>query len=102
MRIALCKALYINKILVYFAMQNSKKGCTPFQKGITLSKDQYSKMPEEEAHMRRVLYASMVGSLMYVMLCTRPDICYTMGIVSRYHSNPDLNIGISSSIYLSI
>lgn len=25
------------------------------------------------------------------MLCTRPDICYTVGIVSRYQSNPELN-----------
>ena len=25
---------------------------------------------------------------MYVMLCTRPDICYSVGIVSRYQSNP--------------
>ena len=26
--------------------------------------------------------------LMYVMLCTRPDICHVVGIVSRYQSNP--------------
>ena len=25
---------------------------------------------------------------MYVMLCTRPDICYAVGIVSRFQSNP--------------
>ncbi|KAA0058361.1 gag/pol protein [Cucumis melo var. makuwa] len=41
--------------------------------------------------MRRIPYASIVGSLMYVMLCTRPDICYVVGIVSRYQSNPGLN-----------
>ena len=27
---------------------------------------------------------------MYAMLCTRPDICYSVGIVSRYQSNPGL------------
>ena len=37
--------------------------------------------------MRRVPYALVVESLMYVMLCTRPDICYSIGIVSRYQSN---------------
>ena len=41
--------------------------------------------------MRRVPYASAVGSLMYAMLCTRPDICYAVGIVSRYQSNPGLD-----------
>ena len=40
--------------------------------------------------MRRVPYASAVGSLMYAMLCIRPDICYAIGIVSRYQSNPGL------------
>ena len=25
---------------------------------------------------------------MYAMLCTRPDICYVVGVVSRYQSNP--------------
>ena len=38
--------------------------------------------------MRRFPYASVVGSLMYAMLCTRPDICYAVGVVSRYQSNP--------------
>ena len=37
--------------------------------------------------MKQVPYASTVGSLMYAMLCTRPDICYSVGMVSRYQSN---------------
>ena len=41
--------------------------------------------------MRRVPYASAVGSLMYAMLCTRPDICYAVGMVSRFQSNPGLD-----------
>ena len=43
---------------------------------------------EEEDAMRKILYPSAVGSLMYAMLCTRPDICYAVGVVSRYQSNP--------------
>ena len=38
--------------------------------------------------MSRILFSSAVGSLMYVMLCTRQDICYAVGIVSRYQSDP--------------
>jgi len=37
--------------------------------------------------MKEVPYASAVGSLMYAMLCTRPDICFAVGMVSRYRSN---------------
>ena len=37
--------------------------------------------------MSKVPYASVVGSLMYAMMCTRPDICYAVGLVSRFQSN---------------
>ena len=38
--------------------------------------------------MMKVPYASAVGSLMYAMVCTRPDIGYVVGVVSRFMSNP--------------
>ena len=38
--------------------------------------------------MRGIPYASAVGSLIYAMLCTRPDICFAVGMVSRYQSKP--------------
>jgi ATP-binding cassette subfamily B (MDR/TAP) protein 1 len=38
--------------------------------------------------MDKIPYASTIGSLMYDMVCTRPDIAYTVGVVSRYMSNP--------------
>ena len=39
---------------------------------------------EKKEYMKIVPYALAVGSLMYVMLCTRSNICYSVGIVSRY------------------
>ena len=38
--------------------------------------------------MALVPYASAVGSLMYAMVCTRPDIAHAVGVVSRYMANP--------------
>jgi hypothetical protein len=38
--------------------------------------------------MFKVPYSSAVGSLMYVMVCTRPDIAHAVGVVSRYMNNP--------------
>ena len=84
------QASYIDKVLARFSMQNSKKGQLPTRHGIVLSKEQCPTTPQEEEDMRRVPYASAVGSLMYAMLCTRPYICYAIGIVSRYQSNPGL------------
>ena len=86
--LALSQATYIDKIIKRFAMQNSKKGILPFRHGISLSKEQSPKTPQEVEEMGQIPYASAVGSLMYAMLCTRPDICYAVGVVSRFQSNP--------------
>ena len=61
----------------------------PFRHGVPLSDDQRPKTQEEENMIRQVPYASAVGSLMYAMLCTRLDIRYSVGMVSRYQSNPE-------------
>ena len=89
--LVLCQALYIDKVLIKFAMHNSKKGNPPSRHGVTLSKEQCLKTPQEEENMRHIPYASTVGSLMYTMLCTRPDICYAVGVVNWYQSNPGLD-----------
>ena len=61
-----------------------------FRHGIPLSMDQCLKTDEEQHAMSKVPYASAVGSLMYVMLCMRPDICYVIDMVNRYQSNPEI------------
>ena len=38
--------------------------------------------------MSRVPYTSVVGSLMYAMLCTGPNICFTVALFSRCQFNP--------------
>ena len=85
--LALSQDLYIDKILARFSMENSKKGTLPFKHGVHLSKEQSPKTLEQKECMSRIPFASVVGSLMYAMLCTRSDICYAVGIVSRYQSD---------------
>ena len=48
------------------------------------------KTPEDMMEMAKVPYASAIGSLMYAMLCTRPDIAYAVSMTSRFQSNPGL------------
>ena len=38
--------------------------------------------------MSTVPYSSIIGSLMFLMVCTRPDIAHAVGVVSRYMNNP--------------
>src|SRR5215813_721669 len=89
--LAMSQASYIDKILIRFGMQNSKKGNLPFRHGIHLSKEQSLKTPQVVEEMRHIPYASAVGSLMYAMLCTRPDIYFAVGVVSRFQSNTGLD-----------
>jgi hypothetical protein len=37
--------------------------------------------------MRVIPYASAIGSIMYAMICTRPDVSYALSATSRYQSN---------------
>ena len=79
---------YIDEILAKFSMQDSKKGFVPFRVGSSLSVNQRPKTPAKIERTRGISYTSAVGSLMYAMLCTRPDICFVVGMVSIYQSDP--------------
>ncbi|KAI5408387.1 hypothetical protein KIW84_054280 [Lathyrus oleraceus] len=38
--------------------------------------------------MNKIPYASAIGSIMYAMLCTQPDVSYALSATSRYQSDP--------------
>ena len=63
--LALSQALYIDKILARFSMDNSKKGNLPFRHGVHLSKEKSPKTLEQKERMSRIPFASTVGNLMY-------------------------------------
>ena len=79
---------YVETILQRFNMHGSKPVKVPIPIGVKLSADQCPKTQEEEEDMSHVPYASAVGSLMYAMVCTRPDIAHAVGVLSRYMSKP--------------
>ena len=43
---------------------------------------------DDRDRMSKISYASAIGSIMYAILCTRPDVLYTLSIMSRYQSDP--------------
>ena len=69
-------------------MNEAKLVSTPLGSHFKLSKEQSPKTEEERDHMSKVPYASAIGSLMYAMVCTRPDIAHAVGVVSRFMSRP--------------
>ncbi|GKC20309.1 hypothetical protein Tco_1022459 [Tanacetum coccineum] len=69
-------------------MDNSKRGHIPMQERLDLNKTQGASTPKEVKRMQNVPYASAVGSIMYVVRCTRPDVAFAQNITSRFQQNP--------------
>ena len=87
-KLKLSQADYIDKVLKRFSMDKAKPVSTPLGSHFRLSKNQSPTTPKEKEYMSKVPYASAVGSLMYAMVCTRPDIAQAVGMVSRFMSDP--------------
>ncbi|KAE8680428.1 putative Double Clp-N motif-containing P-loop nucleoside triphosphate hydrolases superfamily protein [Hibiscus syriacus] len=79
---------YLKKILSRFNMQDCKPISTPLPINFKLSSSMSPSSEKERMEMSRVPYASAVGSLMFAMIYTRPDIAQAVGVVSRYMANP--------------
>lgn len=62
-------------------------GC-PLAGHFKLSSNQCPISEKDNEKMLKVPYTSVVGSLMYAMICTRPNIAHVVGVVSRFLSNP--------------
>ena len=73
---------YIQKILEKFKFLNFKRAKTPIDVNLHLAKNKGESQSQLD-------YASVLGSLMYVMNCTRPDIACAISKLSRYTSNPN-------------
>ena len=69
-------------------MKDCSPSIAPIVKGDRFNLDQFPKNDLEREQMKNIPYASAFGSLMYVQVCTRPDITFDVGMLGRYQSNP--------------
>ncbi|GJU85033.1 putative RNA-directed DNA polymerase [Tanacetum coccineum] len=79
---------YIEKVLCRFNMDKAKVVSSPLTTNFKLTDKDCPSSKKNIEKMDRVPYASAVGSLMYAMVCTRPDLAHAVGVVSRFLSNP--------------
>ena len=82
--IGLSQDTYIDKVLKWFSMEQAKKGFLPMSHGIHLSKTQCPSTTNDQDRMSRVPYASAIGSIVYAMISTRPDVSYALSMTSRH------------------
>ena len=69
-------------------MQDCKQISTTFLINFKLSSRMCPSNEEKRREMSRVPYASSMESLMFDMICTRPDIAQAVGTIIRYMLNP--------------
>ena len=86
--IGLSQITYLDKVLKKFKMYQAKKWYLHVLQGVKLSKNQCPTTAEDREKMKDVPYASAIGSIMYAMLCTRPDVSLAISLAGRYQSNP--------------
>ena len=77
---------YINKILTRFSIQDSRPKNTPADPGTRLT---HNTAPTKKLSKQLFPYQVAVGSLLYCMITTRPDISYAVGEVTRFSNNPE-------------
>ena len=78
---------YIGKVLERFNMSKAKAVCSPLVGHLRLSSKHCPTSEKDMKEMSKVLYASAICSLMYVMVYTRPYITHAVGVVSRFLTN---------------
>ncbi|GJU15741.1 retrotransposon protein, putative, ty1-copia subclass [Tanacetum coccineum] len=82
---------YVSKILNNFRIDNGKSVKMPLGGHFKLSLKECPVRDCDVERMSKVPYKNVVGSLMYLMVCTMPDIAYAVSVVSRYLANPGKN-----------
>ena len=68
---------YVNKILQKFQMQICKPADTPADASIKLKK-------EDTNNEKNLPYRELVGSLMFLVVCTRPDVAYAVSVLAQF------------------
>ncbi|TFY51717.1 hypothetical protein EVJ58_g10419, partial [Rhodofomes roseus] len=74
---------YIQSVLERFQMSNCKSARTPLPAGAVLEKN-----TDTASEIFRTRYQSIIGSIMYAMLGTRPDISFAVTRLAKFSSNP--------------
>jgi hypothetical protein len=86
--ITLSQGAYADTIVERFRLEDAKDVHTPMDTGAVLSVDQSPMASTELEGMKNVPYQRAIGSLMYAATSTRPDITFSVSILSQFMRNP--------------
>ena len=79
--IRLSQSYYIENMLKKYGYSDMPELSVPYDYNKKLR-------PNTGRPVRQLEYSKIIGSLMYAMSCTRPCIVFSIGMLSRFTSNP--------------
>ena len=92
---------YLDKFSKKFNMDQSKKEFLSVLQGVKLSKTQSPTTAEDRKRMKVIPYATVIGSIKYDVLCTRPIVYLDMSLTRGYNSDLRVDHWIIVKIILS-
>lgn len=87
-RLELSQSGYTEKVLKVFQMEQAKLVLTPLGIQFKLKSATKDELKDQSVFMESVPYANAVGSIMYMMIGTRPNLAYSIGVISRFMAKP--------------
>ena len=88
--IRLTQRPYWELVLNRFQLENVIPRNTPLPVGILLDNDMSPKTESEKREMKDKPYRSVLGSVMWGQLATRPDLSFSVSLLARFQANPGL------------
>jgi len=85
--ITLSQQAYCQRVLVRFNMNGCAPSSTPLPAGLSLSIEDCPSTPEEVEEMAKVPYQEALGAIILLQVVTRPDLSYTINVLSRFTHN---------------
>ena len=79
---------YIESMVFKFRLTNAKPVATLMQPGVQLEECQMSTGEEESLKMSGIPYSEVIGSLLWTVMVSWPDVAYMVGVLSQFVQNP--------------
>ncbi len=86
--LSISQTTYIDSLLRKFRMTDCKSVLVPLDPTTQISREQCPNTPSDVADMQGVPYRELIGGLIWLSTATRPDLAFTVCVLSHFLDNP--------------
>jgi Reverse transcriptase (RNA-dependent DNA polymerase) len=86
--LSISQEAYINSVIRWFNLEDSKPLSTPIDSNTHLLKDDYLTSAKDKQEMKDVPYRKLIGALNWLAVSSQPDIAFVIGQLAQFLENP--------------